>query len=150
MRLFSIKGDENVKKLFYFDKHDNIIELISKVATLPFRIMGYMNTKRLELILIEEYDNWDKPIDKIELYLKSKSINVKKCVFNFKPKIGIIKHYLTYLKYFALPVLYFILLFSQMIICLILVYIFKKPVIEESSTSINTKTNLSRLEGMVR
>jgi hypothetical protein len=127
LKMFNTKGDINyIRKLFYFDKDDNLLEIMSKLATLPFRLFGFYKTQNFNIVMIEEYDNYDRPLEKMEIYINGKSLNIKSCKFNFIPRIGFFRKLLSYLKIAALPVLFFIIFACQLVLIIILVYFFRK------------------------
>jgi hypothetical protein len=129
LKLFDSRGDINyVRKLFYFEKYDSVLEWISKLASLPFRLLGYYKTQNLNLEMIEEYDNSYRSLEKIEISIKGKALNIRSCIFNFIPRIGFLRKLISYLRIVALPVLFFIIFLAQSTIILILVYFYRKPI----------------------
>ena len=127
LRLFNDRGEvRNIKKIFFFNKYeDSIVEYFSKVLTLPIRLIGFWNNKKVELVFIEDYDNYYDPIDKIELLI-SKSLNIRKAEFVISPKIGLIRKLVSYSKYLVIPTAFCFLIFSQGVILLFLLYFCKK------------------------
>jgi hypothetical protein len=117
-----------VRKLFYFEKYDSFMETISKLASLPFRLLGYYKTQNFKLEMIEDYDNSFRPIEKIEISIKGRALNIKSCLINFNPRIDFLRKFISYLRILALPVLFLVIFLGQSIIILVLVYFFSKPV----------------------
>jgi hypothetical protein len=151
LQMIHSKGEKTVKKLFYFDKYDSIFELLNKLFTLPFRLFGFFNSKKFDFIMVEEFDNADTNLIKIDFLIKSKSINVKHCVFKFVPQVSWLMKFFNYIKMVALPILFMTIITYQIFGVLILYLFFNKikpletsektrPIIEE--TIITNKENM--------
>jgi hypothetical protein len=117
---------KNIKKIFFFDKYDDsLVEYFSKFLSLPIRLFGFWNTKKLEIVFTEDFDTYYDPLDKIELFI-SKSLNIRKAEFVISPKVGLVRKLMSYIKYLVLPSAFLLLNFSQAVVLLFLVYFCKK------------------------
>lgn len=126
LQIYHSKGEKTIKKLFYFDKYDSILELLNKIITLPFRLFGFFNSNKFDFSMVEEFDNANMNLIKIDFLIKSKSINVKHCFFNFVPQISWIRKLLSYVKMLALPFLFMTFMTFQFFVALILYLFFYK------------------------
>ena len=114
MRTSTDTGElQKIRKIFYFNKFDGMLEMVSKLITLPLRVFGYFNSQNLEMALSEDLDNSSKTISMIEVYIKNNSLNIKKCILTFIPRIGHMMHIISYLKYVALPALFIVFILIQ-------------------------------------
>jgi len=143
LQIYHSKGEKTIKKLFYFDKYDSIIELLSKIVTLPFRLFGFFNSKKFDFIMVEEFDNANTNLIKMDFLIKSKSINVKHCVFKFVPQISWLRKLLSYIKMVALPILFMTLMTSQFFGVLILYLFFHKIKPHEAAEKTNPITGIT-------
>lgn len=113
--------------MFFFEKYDSMLENIIKILTLPIRIFGYCNSKQMVLEVLDKYDNYYQAIEKIDLYIKNSSLNIKSAKIVFVPLIGYIKWLVYYFKYIFLPFMFVLIIFLQTLVVLLLIYFFRKP-----------------------
>ena len=98
--------------------------------------------------MVEEFDNTNTNLIKMDFLIKSKSINVKHCVFKFVPQISWLRKLLSYIKMVFLPILFMTLMTFQFFGVLILYLFFNKIKPHESEktnpaiTETTTKENI--------
>ena len=101
MKIYSKSKEHSLKRIFFFDKLDDFSDLINKVLLIPFKMLGFFNSKDKEILMIENYDNNKQPLHKLEFLLKNKNLNMNKCYLHLVPIIGIIRRILSHVKFLA-------------------------------------------------
>lgn len=118
-----------VRRLFYFNKFDDFSEFFNKILTLPLRVFGLLNRTDKIINVIDDYDNYYHPLEKVEITIRNKNLNLKNTTISFMPKIGFLKLLLSYFRLFAIPALFFFLIVAQAVFFFILCFFFKKETI---------------------
>lgn len=131
---FIVNNANNVvslKKIFFLQKFHTIAEMLHKLIFLPFQVFGWYSDKDIEFILYENYNNYLAPLEKIDILIKTRNLNIKRTEINFMPQIGFIRKIMSFFKMLILFITFISSVLIQCSIYIVIIYFFRKEEVTE-------------------
>lgn len=128
VRIWNSKGKEikSIKRIFFFNKAQTIVQLANDLILFPFRMFGLFTDRDKNILFLENYNNKYDPISRMEIVIRNRNLNISEATISLIPKIGIIKSLLYWIKSIAMPILFCGLFLLQLFGFFILMILFQK------------------------
>lgn len=117
----------SIKRLILVEQNNYVIDFINDIIRItPFQIINIFNNKYIETHLIDNYDNNEKKLERLDLFIKDRYLNIRSGSLKLLPKASLIKRILYYFKVLTLPASFMIFFTSQVFIYILLKILFSK------------------------
>jgi hypothetical protein len=114
--LIGVRKTKKIPKIVFLEKFDFFVEFIFDWIYFPLRILGFYNYDILKVNFYDNYDPNNFNLEKFEILIKDKLINIKSGKYEMIPYIGWISYFIGLSRLFFLPFTFFITFFTQIFI----------------------------------
>lgn len=116
----------SMQKLFFFERMELLTEIMDRFVFAPLRFLNYFKNRQIEVKLIDYYDNYYSSIMKLDVFIKSKEINLYNSDLLFKPKNNIVTTLYGLFEILILPIVFGWSIGIQLILFVVLYIIHRR------------------------